>query len=66
MQQDRLVLALQKLECLDQQWNIVAIDGAVVAEAELLEDHAGQEQVLHALLDFVREFDRARDPRLLR
>ena len=36
----------------------MAIDRTVVSQAQLFEDHAGQEQVLHTLLDFVRELDR--------
>ena len=55
VQEHRLVLRLQELEGLDEQRNVVAIDRAVIAQAEFLEDDARQEQVFHALLDLVRE-----------
>ena len=59
VEQDRLVLLLQKFESADEQRNVVAIDRAVVAQAEFFEDHARHEQVLHAFLDLVREVQRA-------
>ena len=59
VEQDRLVLRLQELEGPDEQRDVVAVDRAVVAEAELLEDDARQEQVLHAFLDLVRELQHA-------
>ena len=37
VEDDRLVLRLQELEGLDEQRQVVAVDRAVVAEAELLE-----------------------------
>ena len=55
VQQDRFVLRLQKLEGPDKQGNVMAIDRPVVAQAELLEHHARQQQVFDARLDFVGE-----------
>ena len=46
VQQDRLVLRLEKLEGPDEQRNVVPVDRAVVAQAEFLEDDARHEQVL--------------------
>src|SRR4051812_26411454 len=37
MEQDRLVLSLQKLEGADEQRNVMAIDRAVITEAEFFE-----------------------------
>src|SRR5205085_299257 len=59
VEQDRLVLALEKFEGLDQEWNVMAIDRPVIAQAQFFKDYARQEQVLHALLEFVGELDRA-------
>jgi hypothetical protein len=59
VQENRLVLALEKLERLRQQGNVMAVNRTVITEAQLFENHAGQEQVLHPLLDFVGELDRA-------
>ena len=58
VQQDRLVLVLQEFESADEQRNVVPIDRAVIAQTELLENHARHEQVLHAFLDLVREMQR--------
>ena len=55
VEQHRLVLRLQKLEGLDEQRDIVPVDRAVIAQAELFEDDARHEQIFHAFLDFVRE-----------
>ena len=38
VEEHRLVLVLQKLEGLDQQRDVVAIDRTVIAQAEFLED----------------------------
>ena len=46
---------LQKLEGPDEQRDVVAVDRAVITQAEFLEDDARQEQILHAFLDLVRE-----------
>ena len=59
VEQHRLVLALEELESFHEQRNVVAVDRAVITQAQLLENHAGHEQVLHAFLDLVRELDRA-------
>ncbi len=42
-----------------QQRNVMTVDRSVVTQAEFFKNHAGQEQILHALFDLVREFDRA-------
>ena len=55
VEEHRLVLRLEKLERPDQQRDIVAVDRTVIAQAEFLEDHARDEQVLDAGLDLVRE-----------
>ena len=55
VQQHRLVLFLEELERADEQRNIVPVDRAVVAQAELFEDHARDDETLHAFFDFVRE-----------
>ncbi len=59
VEQHRLVLGLQEFEGLDQERNVVAIDRPVIAHSQLLENYARHEQILHALLDLVRELDRA-------
>ena len=52
---DRLVEGLEMFEGADQQQQIVAINGPVVAQAEFLEEHVREEQVFRAFLDFVGE-----------
>ena len=59
VEQDRLVLRLQKLERADEQRDVVAIDRAVITQAELLEDDARQEQIFHPFFDLVREVQHA-------
>ena len=59
VEEDGLVLALQKFEGAGEQRDVVAVDRAVVAQAEFLENHARDEQVLDAFLDLVREMERA-------
>jgi hypothetical protein len=58
VQQDRVFLGLQKLERLDEERDVMAIDRAVITQAELLKDYARQNEVFDALLHFVRELDR--------
>ena len=52
VEQHRLVLRLEKLKSPDEQSDVVAVDGPVIAEAEFLEDHARKDEVLHARLPF--------------
>ncbi len=59
VQDHRLVLRLEELEGLDQQRQIVAVDGAEVAEAELLEDHAAADESLGCLLRLARNVPRS-------
>ena len=58
MEQDRLILRLQKFECANEQRNIVTIDRSVVAQTELLENHTRHKQVFHAFFDLVRQVQR--------
>ena len=53
------ILILEELESADEGGDIVSIDGAVIAEAEILEEHAGDDEVLDAGLHLVGELDRA-------
>src|SRR5439155_7543362 len=53
VQQHRLFLRLQKFECPGQQWNIVAVNWAVITQAQLLEDDTRHEQAFDAFLHFV-------------
>jgi len=39
VQEDRTILRLEKVESLDQQRQIVAIDGSVILEAKLFKEH---------------------------
>ena len=55
VEQHRLVLSFQKFESLDQQRNVVSIDGPVITQSQLFKDHARDEQVFHAFLNLVRE-----------
>ena len=55
VEDDRLVEGFEVLESADQQWQVMAIDGPVVAQAEFLEEHVREEQVFRAFLDFVGE-----------
>ena len=50
---DGFVLGFEEFERADEEGDIMAIDGAVVAEAEVLEDHAGEEEIFDTGLDFV-------------
>ena len=50
VEQDRLVLRLQKFEGAGEQRNIVPIDRSVIAQAELFENDARHEQALSRLL----------------
>ena len=57
VQEHGLVLRFQELESAFEQRDIVPVDGAVVAQAEFLEDDAREQQIFHAGLDLVREVD---------
>src|SRR5215472_1105535 len=55
---DGAVELLEDAEGLDEQRKVVAVDGAVVAEAELLEDHAATDDALGGLLGLARDVAR--------
>jgi len=48
MEQARALLPLQRFKRVDQSWNVVAIDGSVILQAEFLEDDAGSSMLLAA------------------
>ena len=54
VQQHGTVLRLEKLEGLDQRGDVVAVDGAVVLQAQFFEDHAGPEDALGGFFRFAR------------
>ena len=54
VQHHRLVLRLQKFEGLNQQLQVVPIHRPVVAQTELLKDHATADNALRRLFRFVR------------
>ncbi len=56
VEDDRLVLGLEKLERAREESDIVAVDGAVVANAEVFKDDAGGEKIFQADLGFVSQF----------
>src|SRR5205814_3726518 len=58
VEENRFLLGFQKLKCPDQQRDIVPINRTVVAQAQLLEDNARDNQPLYAFFDLMREFDR--------
>ena len=58
VQENGAVLLLEKLEGLDEGGDIVAVDGAVIFEAELFEDHAGPEHALGDLFGLARHAQR--------
>ena len=64
VQQHGTVFRLEKLEGLDQQRQVVAVDGAEVLQAELLEQDRGPEHALGGLFSAARHLDRrlAADP----
>ena len=53
VQQDRALLRLQVAEDLAQAGQVVAVDRADVAEAELLEEHAAREERLEPVADLL-------------
>src|SRR5207253_5352621 len=55
VQEHRLVLRFQEFKGADQERDVVSIDRSVVAQAQLLEDHAWDNQTFDAFLDLVRE-----------
>ena len=59
MDQDRLVLRLEKFERADEQRNVVAVNRSVITQPKLFENYARYKKILHALFDPMREFDRA-------
>ena len=56
VQQHRHLLALEKLECADQQLDVVAVERTVVVKPELLEEHGGPQQALRCLLGLAYNF----------
>ena len=58
MQQHGAVLLLEEFESLDQRGGIVAVDGAVVFQAEFLEDDAGPQHALGDFFGFARHAQR--------
>ena len=54
----RLVLGLEKLKGADEQRDIMPVNRAVIAQPEILEDHARRKQVLNAGFDLMGEVSR--------
>ncbi len=63
VQENGAMLRLEEFEGLDEGGDVVAVDGAVILQAELLEDDAGPEHALGGFLGFLRhaESDLAAD-----
>ena len=59
MEEDWLILAFKKLESSSQHRDIMAINRPVITESEFFENHAGDEKIFDALLDFVSEVKRS-------
>jgi hypothetical protein len=57
VQQNRLVLPLQKFERACEQRNVVSIDRSVIAQSEFLEYHTGHNQTFETFFDLVGEVD---------
>ena len=55
MQQHRPVFCFQKLECLHQQRQVVAVDGAKVLQSELFKQDRGPEHALGSLFGTARQ-----------
>ena len=55
VQDDRAVQRLEELEGLDQLGRFVSVDGPVVLEPELLEEHPGPDHALGGLFGLARE-----------
>jgi hypothetical protein len=70
VEDDGLVLRLEKLEGLDEQREVVTVDGAVVADAELIKEQAAirrrlalrQEDALGVVFGLLGEFRRTSSP----
>ena len=58
VQQHGAVLRLEKLEGLDEQGNVVAVDGAEVLQPELLEEDGGPQHALGGLFGAARHVER--------
>ena len=56
VQEHRAILSFEKLESLDQQRQIVAIDGAEVLQAEFLKEDRGPEHALGGLFSAAHDF----------
>jgi len=54
VQEHRAALRLEKFEGLDQRGDVVAVDGAVVFQAEFFENHARPQDALGSFLGFAR------------
>src|SRR6187402_609613 len=52
MQDNGLILLLEKFEGVDQKREVVAVDGAVVAQTKLFKEHRGPEKAFHGLFRF--------------
>src|SRR5882672_967186 len=55
VEDDGLVLRLESLKGVDERRDVVSIDGAVIAQAEIFKDDTGSEEVFDAGLDLVGE-----------
>ena len=55
MEQDRLILLLEKLEGPGEERDIMPVDRPVIAEPEFFENDARDEKVFDPFLDFVRQ-----------
>ncbi len=58
VQQDGVVEGLEELEGLDQQRQVVAVDGAEVFEAELLKEDGGPEHAFGGLFGAAHDLER--------
>ena len=62
VEDDRLILGLEELESADQERDVMPVDRTVIAQAKVLEDHAGEQDLLHARLYLVGEMTRGLAP----
>ena len=58
VQQDRVIERLEEFEGLNEQRNVVAVDGAEVLQAKFLKHHRGPKKALGGLFGAADDFDR--------
>ena len=65
VQQHRTILRLEKLECLDQQWQIVSVDRPEVLQAKFFKHDRRPQHALGGFFSAAHHFDRGLTANLL-